>query len=117
MEDGIQFVVREAYPLEQGINTFAKARVVSLRYDDPNIAERAAHVKELAARFPGGLPMKIELSYPDGRQVMIDLPGGVSVTGEFLAALGTTVTREHYRLETRPDIFAEPTERKPWEKR
>ena len=41
---------------------------------------------------------------------MIDLPGGVSVTGEFLSALGTTVTREHYRLETRPDIFNEPPE-------
>ena len=116
-EDGLQFVVREAYPLEQGIATFAKGLVVALRYEDPKLAERAERLQALGRRFPGTLPLKIDLSYADGRHVAIDLPDGVSATGEFLAALGDVVAREHYRLDVRPEIFAEPPERKPWEKK
>ena len=115
-EDGIQFVVREAYPLEQGISTFAKSLVVSMRYDDPKITERAGIIKDLGRRFPGTLPVNIELAYPDGRKVLIDLKDGVSATGDFFAALDGVVAKEHYRLEVRPDIFAEPPERKPWER-
>ncbi|MBR4654886.1 MAG: DNA polymerase III subunit alpha [Kiritimatiellae bacterium] len=114
-EDAIQFVVREAYPLEKGMGLFATALVVSLRYEEAKLAERASGIKELCTRFPGRLPLKLELSYADGRRVMIDLPGGISATAESLAALGRLATGDSYRLETRSDIFAEPPEKKPWE--
>ena len=116
-EDGIQFVVREAYPLEDGIGTFSKALVVSLRYDDPRLSERASRLNELVSRHPGKLPVKIVLSYADGHNVTIDMAGGVSATGEFFTALGGVVAKEQYSIETRPDIFAEPPERKPWERK
>ena len=116
-EDGIQFVVREAYPLEQGINTFAKTLTVTLRFEDPQLAARAERIKEMVRRFPGVLPLNLELLYADGRRVFVGLPGGVAATDEFFTALDGVVLKEHYRLDAKPDIFAEPPERKPWEKK
>ena len=62
----------------------------------------------------GNLCWKAAKAYLDAADLA---PDGVSVTGEFLAALGSIVATEHYRLEVKSDIFAEPPERKPWEKR
>ena len=61
--------------------------------------------------------MRIELAYADGHRVLVELPGGVSATGEFLTMLDGVVAKEHYRLDAKPDIFAEPPERKPWERK
>ncbi len=115
--DELQFIAREVYPLEEGINAFSTAVVVAMRYEDPCLAERAAQLKDLGTRFPGALALKLELSYADGHQVLVDLKHGIAPCDEFFVALGKIVSREHYRLEVKKAIFAEPPERKPWERK
>ena len=57
-EEGIQFLVREAYPLAEGIATFSTCLHVDLRYEDPALAEKVKAVREAGAGNPGSLPMR-----------------------------------------------------------
>ncbi|MCQ2392295.1 MAG: DNA polymerase III subunit alpha, partial [Kiritimatiellae bacterium] len=115
--DGIQLIVREVYPLARGIDVFSHALVVQLRYEDPKLGVRAQRLKDLTARYPGLLTLKIDLAYADGHHVAVDLKGGVQASDEFFGELAKVVAKEHYHLDCKSDIFAEPPEQKPWERK
>ena len=114
-EEGLQFLVREAYRLSDGINIFAKRLHVDFVYEDPKIEEKVKAVSELAAAYPGSLPLVIQLSYANGAVVAVELDGGVNPSAEFLAELGKLAAKDGWGLDVKPDIFAEPPERK-WSK-
>ena len=114
----IQFIVREAYPLAEGIRKFSTGLHVSARYEDPNLLARAAALKELAAAHPGGVKVSLDVTWANGRTAEIDCgAGGVNPTPEFLAALEKIQKGDDYRLTTVKDIFLQPPEPKRWEKR
>ena len=113
----LQFIVREAYPLDDGIRAFSKDLAVRVRYDDPALATRVAAVRTAIAKSPGALPVSLELAYPNGTVVRIDLGSAAHVkpTGEFLAALAAAAGPESYRLRVVDDIYKEPREPRRWE--
>ena len=114
----IQFIVREAYPLEDGICKFATGLCLSARYEDPNLLARAAAIKALAATYPGKVKVSFELTWANGRKAEIDSGiGGVRPTPEFLAELEKIQKGDGYRLTTVKDIFLQPPEPKRWERR
>jgi hypothetical protein len=114
----IQFIVREAYPLAEGIRKFSTGLHLSVRYEDPNLLARAAALKELAAAHPGGVKMSLDVTWANGRTAEIDCgAGGVNPTPEFLAALEKIQKGDDYRLTTVKDVFLQPPEQKRWEKR
>ena len=115
-EDEIQFVVREAYPLETGISVFSKAIVFPV-HCGPDAPEYVKRIAKLAARFPGTLPARLEVAYPDGRIAELSLPGGVSPSSDFFSALTMEIKSAPYRLETSSVIFAEPPPDRQWGKR
>ena len=111
-EEGLQFLVREAYRLSDGIGTFAKDLQVSFVYEDPGLGDKIKAVSELAAANPGSLPVHINLSYADGTSVTVELDGGVGTSAEFLAALDKVMVKDKWKLDVKPDIFAEPPQKK-----
>lgn len=113
----VQFIVREAYPLEEGVRRFSKAIHVRAAYEDPKLVEKATALKNLAERFPGHVRMVVDLEYADGKRVEIDtgIPG-VAPEGEFFTALEKIVA-DGYRLDAIKDFFLEAPESKPWERR
>ena len=56
-EEGIQFFVREAYRLSEGISRFANGLYVDFVYEDPKLDEKMKAVAKLASANPGGVPM------------------------------------------------------------
>ena len=106
-EEGLQFLVREAYRLSDGIATFARALHVDLVYEDPKLEEKMTAVGALATAHPGGLPLCFRLAYANGAIVTVELEGGVSPTDEFLAALGKALIKDGWGLDVKADIFAE----------
>ena len=114
----IQFIVREAYPLVDGISKFATGLCLSARYEDPNLLARAEAIKNLAAAHPGNVKVSFELTWANGRKAEIDSGiGGVKPTPEFLAELERIQKGDESRLTTVKDIFLQPPEPKRWERR
>ena len=114
----IQFIAREVYRLSDGLRRFSKALHVSMNYDDPDLLKRGAALKALAAQWPGKVKITIDLAWANGTRAEIDsgVPG-VELTAEFLTALNKLQKGEPYSLATVKDIFLEPPELKPWERR
>ena len=114
----IQFIVREAYPLVDGISKFGTGLCLSARYEDPNLLARAAAIKNLATASPGKVKVSFELTWANGRKAEIDSGiGGVKPTPEFLAELEKIQKGDDYRLTVIKDVFLQPPEQKRWEKR
>ena len=111
-EEGIQFLVREAYRLSDGIAVFARGLHVDFVYEDPRLEEKIEAVHGLVAANPGGLPVRIRMAYASGAVVTVELEGGVNPSDEFLAALGKAVVKDGWGLDVKPDIFAEPPAKK-----
>ena len=112
-EEGLQFFVREAYPLTEGIKRFAVGLHVDFVYEDPKLEEKMKKTASLAAANPGELPMHINLSYANGANVKLELAGGVNPTAEFLASIGKVAIKDKWGLDAKSDIFAEPVPKFP----
>ena len=56
--------------------------------------------------------MHINLSYADGTSVTVELDGGVGTSAEFFAALDKVMVKDKWKLDVKPDIFAEPPQKK-----
>ena len=102
-----QFIVREAYPLDEGIVKFSRAVKVRFQYDDPLLAERIAALKLLAYDPLGKLKVDLELAYHDGTVVTMDLGAAAKIapSAEFLAAFGEKLGKRSYRFEVTGDIY------------
>jgi DNA polymerase-3 subunit alpha len=107
-EEGIQFMVREAYRLDDGIATFATGLYATFVYEDPKLLEKTKAVADLAASWPGALPVRLNLCYANGTQVKIELEGGVNPTAEFFSAFGRLLPKDSWGLDVKNDVFAEP---------
>ena len=107
-EAAIQFLVREAYRLSDGINTFATDIHVDFVYEDPRLADKLKSVSDLVAAHSGSLPVHIRLAYANGTVVSIALEGGVDPSEEFLSVLGKLVAKDGWGLDVKSAIFAEP---------
>ena len=114
-EEGLQFLLREAYPLSDGIVTFSNYLHVDLRYEDPGLADMMKSIADLAMSSPGGLPLRMNLNYADGTVVSVGLEGGGVLPSErFLSELGKLVGDCPWGLDVKPDIFAVPQPQKRW---
>ena len=113
-EEGIQFLIREAYPLSDGIATFSNYLHVDLHYEDPRLPDMVKSIADLAASNPGGLPLRLNLNYADGTVVAVELEAGVLPSERFLSELGKLVGGHPWGLDVKPDIFAAPQPQKRW---
>ena len=107
-EAGIQFLVREAYGLADGISTFSNCLYVCLSYDEPDVAAKLQKVRAAVEANPGSLPVHVRLGYRDGTTVTVALEGGARPTEALLSEIGKIAEGEKWGLDVKPDIFAAP---------
>ena len=112
-EAGLQFFVREAYALSEGICRFANSLYVDFVYEDPKLEEKMKAIATLAAGNPGSIPMHVNLSYANGTRVKLELDGGVNPTADFLGAIGKVAIKDKWGMDAKSDIFAEPPPKYP----
>ena len=114
-EEGIQFLVREAYRLAEGIATFSKCLHVDFRYEDPELANKLKAVRETASSNIGSLPLRINVKYLNGAVVAIELEGGIHPSENLLSDIGKIAENDNWGVDVKSEIFAEPPERR-WQR-
>ncbi len=89
----LNFTVREAYSFEDGIARISKGMRIKMQYADPQIRAKVDSIRDSIRRSPGSLPVIIELHYPNGKVLDVDLGAEfrVSPAIAFLAELGKVV--------------------------
>ncbi len=114
----LQFIAREVYRLSDGLGRFSKALHVAMSYEDPDLVQKGAALKALALQWPGKVKVVIDLTWANGARAEIESGlAGVELSPEFLTALNRLQKGGAYSLATVKDIFLEPPEPKPWERR
>ncbi len=113
----LNFTVREAYPLEQALPLLSQGLRISLRQEDPELKAKVLKLRETIRKYPGALPVKLELHYPDGTAVEVDLGPEYRVAAsiEFLSGLGKIVPQADTAFRPSDQIYLEPPKPKPWE--
>ena len=105
-EEALQFVVREAYPLSEGIENFGKHLSVRIDYTSQNAEAIARQIGELAQNTPGRLALHLEV-VNRGETVTIESKYKIAPTAEFFLALEKIVQPKNYRLDTIEKTFLE----------
>ena len=114
----VNFTVREAYPLEIGLPLLSKGLRISMEYTDPEIKAKVNRIREAITKNPGSLPVIIELHYPSGKVVDVDLGKDYRVAASiaFLSELAKVVPQSETSFRPSDKVYLEPPKPKPWEK-
>jgi len=113
----LNFTVREARPLAEALDGLSSGLRIRLRYDDPELGDKAVRIREAILKSPGRLPVFLELSHQDGTQVEVDLgpSARVAVSVGFLSELAKVVPQADTSFRPGDKVYLDPPERKPWE--
>ena len=89
----LSWTVREIHPLAEAMGLLSDALRVRLDYADDTLPAKLAQLRETLAKSPGGLPVALDLRYPSGRTLDIDLGPScrVGLDLAFLSALDKIV--------------------------
>ena len=114
----LSFTVKEAYPLEHALPLVSKGLRIKMQYVDPEIRAKVNRIREAIVKNPGKLPVIIELHYPTGRVLDVDLGEGFRVAGSlsFLSELSKIVPQADTTFRPEPKIYLAAREPKPWER-
>ena len=114
----LNFTVKEAYPIEKALPLLSKGLRIKMMYEDPEIKSKVCRIREAVAKNPGTLPVIIELHYPSGKVLDVDLGAGCRVAGSisFLSELAKIVPQADTSLRPSDKVYLAPREPKPWER-
>ena len=106
----VSFLVKEAYPLEDALPMLSKGLRIRMRYADERIREKVARIRSAIVKNPGKLPVVIELHYPNGRVLDVDLGPGfrVGVTLSFLSELSKVVPQADTSFRPEGRVYFAP---------
>ena len=113
----LNFTLKEAYPLEEALPLVSEGLRIRMRYEDPELKGKVERLRDIAQRNPGSLPILIELYYPNGRVLDVDLGPmcRVAATLSFFSELEKVVPQPDTTFLPSNKIYLVPKEPKPWE--
>ena len=114
----LNFTVREAYPLETALPLLSKGLRIKMQYADPEIKPKVNRIRDAIRKNPGTLPVIIELHYPSGKVLDVDLGAGFRVAGSisFLSELSKIVPPTDTTFRPEDKIYLAPPKVRPWER-
>ncbi|MGN0833827.1 MAG: DNA polymerase III subunit alpha [Kiritimatiellia bacterium] len=110
----LSFTVKEAYPLETALPLLSKGLRIRLRYADPELRAKVGRIRTAILKHPGRLPVLLELHYPNGRVLDVDLGPGFQVAASlaFLSELSKVVPQSDTSFRPEAKIYLAPREAK-----
>lgn len=114
----VSFSVKEVYPISTALPLISKGLRMTLNYDDPEIKAKVDAVRDSILRNTGNLPVLVELHYPSGKILDVDLGPAyrVGVTLSFLSELEKQVPQKDVSFRPNEQMSLVPKEPKPWER-
>ena len=112
----LSFTLKEAYPLEDALPLISRGLRIKMRYDDPEIKRKVEDIRGSILKSPGRLPVIIELHYPSGRVLDVDLGEKytVAVTLQFLSELEKIVPQTDTSFRPEDKIYLAQPELGGW---
>ena len=112
------FTVKEAYPIDGALPLLSKGLRIRMEYADPEIKPKVNRIRESILRNPGQLPVIVELHYPSGKVVDVDLGPKYRVSGtmSFFSELAKVVPQGDQTFRPSDKVLLAPREPKPWER-
>ena len=110
----LNFTVKEAYPMEDALPLMSKGLRIKMMYEDPEIKPKVNRIREAIRKNPGTLPVIIELHYPSGKILDVDLGATYRVAGSisFLSELSKIVPPADTTFRPSDKIYLAPREAK-----
>ncbi len=92
----ISFTVKEVYPLEDGLAQISEGAVLHLDADAADLPTAIAELQSATLKYPGVLPLQMNLTYPNGTCAQLDLGPTcrVAVNIGFLSLLPKTLAQK-----------------------
>ena len=114
----LNFTVKEAYPMEDALPLLSKGLRIKMMYEDPEIKTKVGRIRDAIKKNPGALPVVIELHYPSGKVIDVDLGATYRVAASisFLSELSKIVPPADTTFRPSDKIYLAPREAKPWER-
>ena len=114
----LNFTVKEAYPLEDALPLLSKGLRIKMQYADPEIKPKVNRIREAIRKNPGTLPVVIELHYPSGKVLDVDLGAEFRVAGSisFLSELSKIVPQADTTFRPSDKVYLAPPAPRPWER-
>ncbi|MBR2939823.1 MAG: DNA polymerase III subunit alpha, partial [Kiritimatiellae bacterium] len=114
----LNFTVKEAYPLEDALPLLSKGLRITMQYEDPEIKPKVNRIRDAIKKNPGTLPVIIELHYPSGKVLDVDLGPEFRVAGSisFLSELSKILPQTDTTFRPSDKVYLAPREPKPWER-
>lgn len=104
--------------MEDALPLMSKGLRIKMMYEDPEIKPKVNRIREAIRKNPGTLPVIIELHYPSGKILDVDLGATYRVAGSisFLSELSKIVPPADTTFRPSDKIYLAPREPKPWER-
>ena len=113
----LSFSVKEVFPLTEALPAVSEGIRIRMAYADPELRAKVNRIREAIHKSPGGLPVVIELRYPGGKVLYVDLGPEfrVAVSLGFLSELDKIVPQSDTSFRPDAKMSLAPKEPKPWE--
>jgi DNA polymerase-3 subunit alpha len=114
-DDKTKLLAREVHALTEAPRCFAEAVVVGVRADTEG-SRRLERFHEVASRHPGRIPALLRLSYPDGRNILIEPARSLAIdpTPAFLSESENAIGRNGVRFLAKRDVYHKPRPERRW---
>ena len=113
----LNFTVKEAYPLADALPLLSRGLRIKMQYEDPEIRAKVNRIREAITKSPGRLPVIIELHYPSGKVLDVDLGEQYRVAASmtFLSELSKVVPQQDTSFRPSDKVYLVEREPRPWE--
>ena len=114
----LNFTVKEAYPLEDALPLLSSGLRIKMQYTDPEIKAKVNSIRDSIRHNPGKLPVFIELHYPTGKVLDVNLGNEfkVAISMAFLSELAKIVPQTDTSFRPSDKIYLAPPKPRPWER-
>ncbi len=104
-----KIIAQEVYPLQEALRLFGSKMIGAVRTEDPKFKQRLVGVRDLALKFPGKLPLRICLVYPDGRKVILDADDQMLIDPsiDFINELAELLGPKLFKAVCKRDVYKE----------
>ena len=113
----LSFTIKEAYPIQEALPLISNALRLKISRNDKDAIDKVERIKALASRFPGNLPLHIDIAFDDGSLASVDLGPTckAAINLGFLSELAKILPQSDTTFTPNDKIYLAPPPPRPWE--
>ncbi|MFO7937240.1 MAG: DNA polymerase III subunit alpha [Kiritimatiellia bacterium] len=104
-----KIVAQEIYPLHDALRVFGTRIIGAIRTNDAKFKHKLVGLRDLALKYPGRMPLRVCLVYPDGRKVLLDADETLRIDPsiDFINALSDMLGPKLFKAACKKEVYKE----------